>query len=195
MKFISPTWDEILVKSIEMAERIRKTESFRFDCIVGVSRGGLALARIMSDLLDVQDIMIVRCEYYSDIDKKKERPVITQKIQGTIRGRNVLVVDDVSDSGESLLLIKKYLHSKSPKNLKVAATFVKPWSKLMPDYFTGSTESWIIFPWEYYEAIKSLSTSNGEHVMLKTHIPTKYVQMLYQMDDTLQKRWTHRRAI
>jgi uncharacterized protein len=189
LKYISPSWDEILGKSIKLAENIRTAEKSSFDCIVGVSRGGLALTRIMSDLLDIQDVMITRCEYYSDIGEKKKRPLITQKIQSNVSGKNILVVDDVADTGESLLVIRKYLRSKSPKQVKISTIFIKPWCKIVPDFYVSKTDAWIIFPWEYYEAIKSLSATNSKDILSKTHIPTKYIEMLYKMDKSLRQRW------
>ena len=189
MKFIAPSWDEVFAKSIKLAENIRKTERFQFDCIIGVSRGGLALTRIISDLLDIQNVMITRCEYYTDIGEKKKKPLITQKIQGNISGKNVLVVDDVADTGESLLVIKSYLESKRPEQVKISTIFIKPWCKIIPDYFVSRTDSWIIFPWEYYEAIKSLSATNSKDILSKTHIPAKYIDMLYKMDKSLRQRW------
>ena len=189
MKFVAPSWDEILAKSIKLAEKIRRVEKEQFDGIVGISRGGLALTRIMSDLLDTQNVMITRCEYYTDIGEKKKKPVITQKIQGNISGKKVLVVDDVADSGESLIVIKQYLESKHPSDLKISTIFVKPWCKMLPDYFVSRTDAWIIFPWEYYEAIKSLSATNGKDILSNTHIPPKYIDMLYRMDKSLRMRW------
>jgi len=189
LKFIAPSWDEILSKSIRLAEKIRKGEKNQFDCIVGISRGGLALTRIMSDLLDVQDVMITKCEYYTDIGEKSKKPVITQKIQGSIVGKKVLVVDDVADSGESLIVIREYLLSKRPAEAKIATIFIKPWCKLIPDYYTAKTDAWIIFPWEYYEAIKSLSATNGKDILAKTNIPPRYIEMLYKMDRSLRMRW------
>jgi len=189
VKFIAPSWDEILAKSIKLAEKIRRAEKEQFDGMVGISRGGLALTRILSDLLDTQNVMITRCEYYTDIGEKKKKPVITQKIQGNISGKKILVVDDVADSGESMSVIKEYLRAKHPSDLKVSTIFVKPWSKMLPDYFVARTDAWIIFPWEYYEAIKSLSATNGKDILSKTHIPPKYIDMLYSMDKSLRTRW------
>jgi uncharacterized protein len=189
MKFIAPSWDDVLSMAIKLAEKIRTGETSPFDCIVGVSRGGLALTRMMSDLLDVQNVMITRCEYYTDIGEKKKAPIITQKIQGSIARKNVLVVDDVADTGESLIVIKNYLESKRPKWVKIATAYIKPWCKVIPNYYISTTNAWIIFPWEYYEAIKSLSAKNGKDILRKTHIPQKYIQMLYKMDKTLLEGW------
>jgi uncharacterized protein len=188
LNFIAPSWDDIFSKSVKLAKKIRKEEKNPFECIVGISRGGLVLTRIMSDLLDIQNFSIVRCEYYSDIGKKRKKPVITQIIQDNISGKKVLLIDDVADSGESLIVIKKYLLSKLPNELKISTIFVKPWCKMIPDYYVAKTHAWIIFPWEYYETIKSLSATNDGNKLAKTKIPLKYVDTLYEMDRSLQVR-------
>lgn len=179
------------MQSIRLAEELRDSETWPFDAIVGVSRGGLALTRIMSDLLDIQDVMITRCEYYSDVKVRRKKPVITQEPQGNLKGRNVLLMDDVADTGESLIEIKKYLKSKHPKSLTLATLYVKPWSKVRPDYYVSKTSAWIIFPWELYEAVKSVVAKGGKSILPKTRIPPKYVRMLLLMDESLSKIAKH----
>lgn len=142
----------------------------------------------MSDLLDVQNVKVARCEYYSDVGERRTHPVITQKIQGSIRNKNVLLVDDVSDTGESLLEIKKYLQSKDPRSLTVATIHIKPWSKFVPDYYVESTDAWIIYPWELYESIKSLLAKNDRSILPKTGMSPKYVRLILKMNKTLAQR-------
>jgi uncharacterized protein len=185
LKFVAPSWDEIYAKSIRLAERIRREERIPLDCLVGVSRGGLVLTRILSDLLDIQEVHIIKCEYYSDVDERRRKPKITQKIQGELKGKFVLIVDDVADTGESLFEIKKYLQSRGPKEMKVVTLYTKPWSKVFPDYFVSSTSAWIIFPWELYESIKLLSARRIKTSLSKMKIPRKYVRMLNKMDSKL----------
>jgi uncharacterized protein len=182
LKFIAPSWDEIYTKSIRLATKIRREERTPFDCLVGVSRGGLALTRIFSDLLDIQDVNIIRCEYYSDLGETKRKPRITQKIQRNLTGKYVLIIDDVADTGESLSEIKRYLLSRKPRGFKVATIYVKPRSLVLPDYFVAKTSAWIIFPWELYETIKLLSTRKIGTSLDKTHIPPKYAKMVSEMD-------------
>ena len=186
MNFIAPSWDDIFAKTVKLAKEIRKEEKGPFDCLIGISRGGLALTRIMSDLMEVQNVYVVRCEYYSDIGKTKKEPAVTQKIHGKINGKKLLVMDDVADSGESLIVIKKYLLSKLPAEVKFATIFVKPGCKMIPDYFVATTSDWIVFPWEYYETIRSVVAANGGNSLAKTKIPAKYVEMLIDMDESLQ---------
>ncbi len=86
---------------------------------------------------------------------------------------------------KSLIEIKKYLESKMPKEMKVATLYIKPWSKVLPDFYVGKTSAWIIFPWELYESIKLLSSRKIKTSLDKTQIPLKYARMLHRMDDKL----------
>ncbi|HZW58078.1 MAG TPA: phosphoribosyltransferase [Nitrososphaerales archaeon] len=182
MKFISPSWDKIYSQSISLAERLKRyDDGGQYDTLVGVSRGGLALARIMSDLLAVQRVFITRCEYYTDLGTTRKKPVITQKISGELKGQRVLLVDDVADTGGSLIELKKYLASKKPRKVTIATLYIKPWTKVMPDYYVASTSAWIIFPWELLEAIQSISSKKkdgGSALLRRTNIPPKYLKRL-----------------
>ena len=185
MKFIAPSWDEIYLKCISLAEILRKKESVPLDYIVGVSRGGLILARILSDLLDIQNVGIIKCEYYSDIGETNRRPRISQKLQDDVSGKNVLLIDDVADTGESLAEIRSYMTSRRPRSFKIATIYVKPKTRIVPDYYVGNTSSWVIFPWELYETLKLLSRRKVKFSVAKTHIPNKYARILFKMDPKL----------
>jgi hypoxanthine phosphoribosyltransferase len=186
MKFVAPSWDDIYEKSLALAEKVRKGENVPLDFLVGVSRGGLVMTRILSDLLDIQAIGIIRCEYYSDLAETGKIPRITQELQDDITGRNVLVIDDVADTGESLVEIQKYLSNKRPRTIRLATLYLKPGSRVLPDYHVSKTSSWIIFPWELYETFKLLSRRNIKPTVAKTHIPKKYANMLFKMDPKLK---------
>ncbi|MHB1908243.1 MAG: phosphoribosyltransferase [Nitrososphaerales archaeon] len=186
MKFIAPSWNKIYFQSLELAQKlIYDQEKFavpKVDVIIGISRGGLVLTRTMSDLLGIDNVMIIRSEYYTDVGKVRSRPVISQKIQGDIKGKNVLLVDDVADSGESLLEIKKYLKTKHPKSLVIATLYLKPWSKLVPDYYVAKTSAWVIFPWEWYEAMKLLRKKGGMRLVARSKIPDVVLAKLKSYD-------------
>ena len=159
-----------------------------FDTLVGISRGGLVFCRMLSDLLDIKDIRILKCEYYTDVGETSKRPLISQELQGELKGRNVLVVDDVADSGKSLAAIMDYLKRKNPSRIRVVTIYVKPKSSQIPDYFARRTTSWIIFPWELYEAIKLLSRGKMKSNLAKTGIPRKYAKIILKMSKADQPR-------
>ncbi len=167
---------------MKLAQKIRydqhRNGKPKFDVIVGVSRGGLVVARLMSDLLEIENVLITKSEHYTGMGKKNRKPVITQRIEKNIAGKNVLLLDDVADTGESLIEVKKHIESKKPKYLALATLYIKPWSKRIPDYYISKTDAWIIFPWELYESYKILKAKGGSRLLQSSKIPTRAIERL-----------------
>ncbi len=78
-----------------------------------------------------------------------------------MKGKNVLLVDDLVDQGDTIDTVSKYLHSQGPALLKTAVLFKKPWSSADPDYFLEIVDKWIVFPWEHGE-VSRLRVARGE---------------------------------
>jgi hypoxanthine phosphoribosyltransferase len=140
---------------IQLAEKIRKN-GFAPDVIVGVARGGWIPARIMSDLLDNSNLASLKVEFYVDVAKTGRKPVITQPVSTSVKGKKVLVVDDVADTGESLKLVSEHLKRRGAAEVKIATLHYKPKSILKPDFYIKETEAWIVYPHERFEFIKSM---------------------------------------
>jgi len=154
-EFEIPTWEQIYEMLLELAKRIRKT-GYAPDTVVGVSRGGWPVARVMSDLLENPEVANVKAEFYLGVAETKREPVITQPVSASVKNRKVLVVDDVADTGKSLALVKDHLKEQGATDIKIATIYYKPWSTLKPDWFERQTERWIVFPWERKETVKRI---------------------------------------
>ncbi len=155
LSYVAPSWDKIYDMLIELARRIRDS-GFRPDLIVGVCRGGWAPARIMSDLLENANTASIRIEFYLAPGVTARKPVISQAIMVPVKGINVLVVDDVADTGESLKVAVEHLDVCGAKGVKTATLYYKPKSCVKPDFFIIQTDQWIIFPWERLESTRRL---------------------------------------
>ncbi|MEM1524619.1 MAG: phosphoribosyltransferase family protein [Nitrososphaerales archaeon] len=131
-------------------------DKFYPDIIVVPLRGGAVIGRYLSDILDQPKITTIACEYYKGINETAEKPIITQKLSIPIKDKVVLLADDVSDRGETLRICYEYLKNESPKSLKTATLFIKPWSIFIPDYYAAKTKKWIVFLGEEYETIRNL---------------------------------------
>lgn len=134
-----------------------KSSAFHPEVIVGVSRGGWPPARVMSDLLANPNLANMRVVFYKDIGSRNKRPVITQPVTPDVRGKRVLVVDDVSDSGHSLRTVSNHLRRKGAGKVKVCTLYLKPGSVFVPDYYARKTRKWVIFPWERLEAVRLIA--------------------------------------
>ncbi len=140
---------------LDLARKVRN-DKFNPDIIVGVSRGGWTPARVLSDLLENPKIANIKAEFYLGVAETKKEPIITQGVSVDVKNKKVLVVDDVSDTGKSLCLVKAHLDKQGARALKIATLYYKPWSITKPDYYEKTTRDWIIFPWERKEALKKV---------------------------------------
>ena len=150
-----PSWNQIYGLILKLAETTQKS-GFKPDIIVGVSRGGWVPARIMSDLLENPKLANVATEYYVGVAETKQEVSLTQQVSLPVRGKKVLVVDDVADTGESLKLVNLHLKKQGAQEIRIATIYYKPWSVTVPHYYEQETSGWIIFPWERKEAVKKV---------------------------------------
>ena len=51
---------------------------------------------------------------------------VKKDISCDISNKNVLVIEDIIDSGNTLSYLTEYLHAKHPKSIKIAALLSKP---------------------------------------------------------------------
>ena len=126
---------------------IQKVQSFEAEIIVGIARGGLTLAHSMAEGLDLREVQTLRTELYDGTQKREKITVfdtcVLEKVQ------NVLVIDDIADSGETLDAVMKYLARKHPSIVfKSATLFYKKSSVYEPHFWVNEANDWIDFFWE-----------------------------------------------
>ncbi len=151
-----PTWKQMYDLLLELADRIR-SEGFKPDIIVGISRGGWFPARVLSDLLDNPYITSVGAEFYVGVYETNREPRLTQPIAVDVSNKKILLVDDVVDTGKSVVLIKRHLSQLGAKETRLLTLYYKPWSVTRPDFYGKETSDWIVFPWEVKETLAKLA--------------------------------------
>lgn len=154
-RYLHLTWMDVQRLSERLADQIAET-GFRPDIIVAVSRGGFDPARILSDELNIRSLASLQVIYYAGVNEKNDKPQVKYPLNADISGLNVLVVDDVADSGNSLKVVKEYVDSLGPREVKMATLHHKPWSSFEPDFYAESADKWIIYPWEPRESIEDI---------------------------------------
>ncbi|HSB47358.1 MAG TPA: phosphoribosyltransferase [Candidatus Bilamarchaeum sp.] len=156
MDLLRISWDATIGYCESLAH---KSADFKPDMIVGLSRGGLVLSRIMSDILAVETVGIIGMSFYKGM-RRLEKPVIFQELSMDVRGKRILLVDDVADSGRSLTAAKEYLRAKGAGEIRIATIHYKPGSSFRPDYYMMTTTSWVAYPWERHEIERELRKSD-----------------------------------
>ncbi|MGD6810719.1 MAG: phosphoribosyltransferase [Candidatus Bathyarchaeia archaeon] len=150
-----PTWNQTYEMLLEQSEKICKSH-FLPDIIVGIARGGLVPARILTDLLETPQVATIRIEFYADIKQPSIQPILKQPLNTPVNGKKILIVDDISDSGQSLKTAKQHLLEKGAAETKIATLYAKSTTQTMPDYVEKTAERWIVFPWEIKETLRSI---------------------------------------
>lgn len=167
LKFIAPSWKDIEELSYRIAKQIVE-KNVQIDSIVAILRGGWIPARIIADLLGIEEIGVLGIKFYKTIETRKEQPVITHPLILDIYNKNVLVVDDVADTGKSLSIAIELIRLYGPQNLYTATIYVKPTSIFIPDFYAETTSAWIIFPWEKAELAREYSNGKiSEELLLE----------------------------
>ncbi|MEM6300379.1 MAG: phosphoribosyltransferase family protein [Pseudomonadota bacterium] len=153
--------NELLLDSFRLAEKIIAS-GFRPDFIIGVWRGGapvgIAIQEYLAYVGVATDHIAIRTSSYVGINEQ-EKTVRVHGLDYIIDNVNaeddVLLVDDVFDSGRSVKAILEKLQDKCrrnmPQNLKIATPWYKPSKNvtdITPDYVLHETDAWLVFPHE-----------------------------------------------
>lgn len=123
--------------------------------IVGISRCGLTLGHLLSDFLQIP-VTTLPIQSYVGIQARR-KPKLLGRLSMSIKNKKVLLVDGISDSGNTLLEAIKYLKREKPQAITTATLFYKPHSIFKPDFFVQETTDWILFPYEATEWILTFS--------------------------------------
>lgn len=117
-----------------------------FDAIMGISRGGLSMAQMLGEYYDIRKVYAINSISYKDTIKLDEVKIFN--IPDLSASKAVLIVDDIVDSGDTLVKILDILKEKYPQvDLYVASIFYKKSAKIAPDWFVREPKNWIEFFW------------------------------------------------
>jgi hypoxanthine phosphoribosyltransferase len=151
------SWEEIERWSEIIVEKIGNE---KFDSIISVIRGGLVPARIIADYLNIKDLYTLKTEHWGVTATPDGKAKITHPIVIDLTGKKVLVVDDITDTGQSLRLALDAARMKNPQYVKSATLLHIKRAEIVPDYYaeeiTAENWKWFIFPWNRKEDLRNL---------------------------------------
>lgn len=154
--------DELLSDSFLLAEKIQHS-GFKPDLLIGIWRGGAPVGVYVQEYLEYVGIATehfpIRTRSYTGINEQTEVEIqgLDHLISQVKPGDNVLLVDDVFDTGRTIQAILTQLADQLTTcnidsiNIKVACPWYKPSrnvTSLKPDFHLHETERWLVFPHE-----------------------------------------------
>jgi uncharacterized protein len=158
-EFISA--DSLLRDSFDLAMQIVRS-GFRPTFLVGVWRGGAPIGIAVQEVLEFHGIecdhLAIRTSSYTGIDQATATVrvhAVDYLVSRLTAEDNLLLIDDVFDSGRSLEAaineLARRCRRNMPTNVKIATVYYKPSrnkTALKPDFHVRATDQWLVFPHE-----------------------------------------------
>ena len=125
----------------------KEIKSYNPDCLVAIARGGLTLAHFIGEKLNIRDVFTINSIHYEG--EKKLDTFVIKNIPDLENYKKIVLIDDISDSGETLKEIIDILKTEySNIEIKTATIFYKKSSLVIPDFKIKEAKNWIVFFWE-----------------------------------------------
>jgi len=162
------SWDEYNKKIEQLARQIHE-DSFEFNQIVCIAKGGLRVGDILSRIFDVPfAVMSVESYHGEGVKDEQGHIVFGNSLAKTTPnlGSKVLLVDDLADSGRTLRKCVKWLEHYEGlfiEDLRTATLWTKGLSTFTPDYYVEflPNDPWIHQPFEKYETMSILEINEA----------------------------------
>jgi hypoxanthine phosphoribosyltransferase len=141
----------------EMARAIGKV--YKVESVVGVAHGGVFVGGALSSALGCEFFPVRitrRSRDRSDVNK----PQLSGDMPRELKGRRVLIVDDVAASGDTLEMASALARQVGARDVKTAVLVARP-EGYAPDFRALSTSAFIVFPWDY-EPVAGPDRSDGD---------------------------------
>jgi len=151
------TWDEVEAWVTSVSNKIYAS-GWQPDMIVAISRGGYVPARLVCDRLIVGDLTSLQLSHWPSAAQMSSNGVVVKyPIQCDLNHMKVLLMDDISDTGESIIVAKDFIWTKCrPDEIRVAALqWISGSSKIKPDYYAEDVKKWCWYqyPWTRLEDV------------------------------------------
>ena len=136
------SYTDLLADATLLTQRI----DWEFDAIIPIARGGLSLAHLLGEYYNIREVYSINTIGYDDTLKLESVKVFNIPDLG--KAKNVLIVDDIVDSGDTMVEVLKVLRHRYPDvAFKVASLFYKKSAKIAPDWYVQEADCWIDFFW------------------------------------------------
>ena len=141
------SYDEFAVDAKKMAKQIK--DEFDPEVILAVARGGLTLGHSLAVALENRNLFTLNSIHYEDTNKLDTIQIFN--VPDLSKYTKILLVDDIIDSGESMVEIKRELLKRYPNlYINIATVFYKEKALLLPEFKVKEAHDWVEFFWDIH---------------------------------------------
>lgn len=146
------TWEEVT----RLIDHLIPQFETEFDAMVMITRGGIIPGGLLAEALGIQDVLTAAVDFPTEMQRQEARLLAWPQFiqfpeEERLRGRRVLVVDDVWGSGRTITAVKNRISAAGGFPYTCVLHF-NPYRNLFgqarPDYYAAITDAHIVYPWE-----------------------------------------------
>lgn len=147
------SWSNLERITTIIANDINKSD-IKIDSIVAILKGGMPISMLLGSKLGIDVISALHLRRSTNNLRNttfEETSYLGITNHSIIEDKNVLLVDDIYDSGKTMKTAIEYVKKYKPRNIYVAIAYSFNKKKHNLKEFIGSQEieyKWIVFPWE-----------------------------------------------
>lgn len=116
------------------------------EMVIGIARAGVIPGAIVASILRV-DFYSMKISRREGDETVRERPAVMTAAPRQAEGRRVLIVDEITTSGDTLRLALAAVRDVRPAEIRTATSFART-NRYQPDYTALVTDANVIFPWD-----------------------------------------------
>lgn len=147
------SWEDSARLARSLAGFLKEERARQPDLVIAIGRGGYVPARVVCDELLTTHLTSIRLEHWGPAASRKETALVQYPLACSVEGMDLLVIDDVTDTGETLITAVDYLHQLRPARIRTGVLHHKISSAFTPDYYAELVTNWrwVIYPWAVHE--------------------------------------------
>lgn len=148
------SWERSTALAKRLSDAIRES-GYEPDIVIAIGRGGYVPARVVCDYLLHEMLTSIKIEHWGVAAEEKPETIVRFPLSIDVSGARLLVVDDVTDTGDTLTAAVSYLRGCGAAEVRTAVLQHKDTSGYLPDYYAEQVSKWrwIIYPWAVYEDV------------------------------------------
>ncbi|MFB6164823.1 MAG: phosphoribosyltransferase [Haloarculaceae archaeon] len=146
-------WEYIYGLCRDVSEQVKVAE-FEPDVVVALARGGWFAGRCLCDFLGLDDLTSLKMEHYVGTAEKADEPQVRYPMpEGSVAGKDVLVIDDIADTGGSIRRAHEYVTERDANQVRTATLQLLQTSEFEPEFVGERLEewTWVVYPWNFIE--------------------------------------------
>ncbi len=125
---------------------LRVARDYDPEIVIGIARAGVIPAAIVACILDV-DFYSLQITRRDGDDEVRQRPEIFSDVPREVQGKRVLIVDEITSSGDTMRLALAAVRDQRPAEVRTATSFART-SGYKPDYTALTMDAEVVFPWD-----------------------------------------------